>query len=39
MFTRFYEGSALGRGHEASAETLALFRTLLNEEEHAATEA
>lgn len=33
MFSRFYEGS-LGRGHEPSAETLALFRTLLNEEEH-----
>lgn len=39
MFTRFYEGSSLGRGHEPSAETLALFRTLLNEEEHATTEA
>ena len=38
MFSRFYEGS-LGRGHEPSDETLALFRTLLNEEEHAASEA
>jgi DNA repair protein SbcD/Mre11 len=38
MFTRFYEGS-LGRGHEPSAETLALFRTLLNEEEHETVEA
>jgi DNA repair protein SbcD/Mre11 len=38
MFTRFYEGS-LGRGHEPSAETLALFRTLLNEEEHETAEA
>jgi exonuclease SbcD len=38
MFSRFYEGS-LGRGHEPSGETLSLFRTLLNEEEHAAPEA
>jgi len=38
MFSRFYEGS-LGRGHEPSTETLTLFRTLLNEEEHAPTEA
>jgi len=38
MFTRFYEGS-LGRSHEPSAETLALFRTLLNEEEHETAEA
>ena len=37
MFTRFYE-SDLGRGHEPSPETLALFRTLLNEEEHATAE-
>jgi exonuclease SbcD len=32
MFSRFYEGS-LGRGHEPPDETLALFRTLLGEEE------
>lgn len=38
MFSRFYE-SNLGRDHEPSAETLSLFRTLLNEEEHAPTEA
>jgi exonuclease SbcD len=38
MFSRFYEGS-LGRGHEPSTETLALFRSLLNEEEHATSEA
>ncbi len=38
MFSRFYE-SSLGRSGEPSVETLALFRTLLNEEEHAATEA
>jgi len=38
MFSRFYEGS-LGRGHEPSAETLALFRSLLNEEENATSEA
>jgi exonuclease SbcD len=38
MFSRFYEGN-LGRGHEPSAETLALFRSLLNEEEHATSEA
>jgi exonuclease SbcD len=33
MFGRFYE-SALGRGREAAPETLAMFRTLLSEEEH-----
>jgi exonuclease SbcD len=38
MFSRFYEGS-LGRGHAPSDETLSLFRSLLNEEEHATTEA
>ena len=38
MFSRFYEGR-LGRGHEPSSETLALFRSLLNEEEHATSEA
>jgi len=32
MFSRFYE-SSLGREREPSTETLALFRTLLNEEE------
>ncbi len=38
MFSRFYE-SNLGRDHEPSVETLALFRTLLNEEEHETAEA
>jgi exonuclease SbcD len=38
MFSRFYE-SKLGRGHEATPETLALFRRLLSEEEHAPAEA
>ena len=38
LFSRFYETS-LGRGHEPSAETLSLFRTLLNEEEHETADA
>lgn len=38
LFERFYAGS-LGRGHEATPETLALFRRLLDEESHAAAEA
>jgi DNA repair protein SbcD/Mre11 len=38
MFGNFYK-SKLGRGHEPAPETLALFRRLLEEEEHAPTEA
>jgi exonuclease SbcD len=34
MFSRFYQ-SSLGRERDPSPETLALFRTLLGEEEHA----
>ena len=38
MFARFYE-SSLGRERSPSPETMALFRRLLNEEEHAPSEA
>ena len=38
LFTRFYTGK-LGRGHEPTPESLALFRRLLSEEEHATAEA
>jgi len=38
LFSRFYETS-LGRGHEPSAQTLSLFRTLLNEQEHETADA
>jgi hypothetical protein len=38
MFGKFYE-SGLGRGKEATPETLALFRRLLDEETNATAEA
>ena len=38
MFSRFYQ-SSLGREREPAPETLALFRTLLNEEEHETSQA
>jgi exonuclease SbcD len=38
MFSRFYQ-SSLGREREPTPETLALFRTLLNEEEHETSQA
>ena len=38
LFSKFYAGK-LGRGHEPTPETLALFRHLLGEEEHATAEA